>query len=302
MTTRIRVSSLIVLTWAAILLFGSSALAESAGDLLNSAQSQYKRLLTSEQRQSSKSMWLEVVAAFDLVVKKYPGSDEAAKALFTEGCIYREMFNYSITLGELYKAEDIFNRFLRNYPKSELASEAKKNIEEIRDQKKNNNLVRVSTEKPNPETFPGRDTALTSETAPRTSDNSTANDTTPSTPPAVSSPVSSVSILKIRYFTDTAHTRIVVDLDSPVPYNGARLPSDEAHAMPPRIYVDLFGARTGAGLYSPLVVKDGLVSRIRWSNAKDGKVRLVLELEKGADYTVFSLKNPCRLVIDVLRN
>jgi hypothetical protein len=107
-------------------------------------------------------MWLEVINAFDRVVREYPGSDEAPLALFTEGCLYREMFNYSITLGELNQAEKVFKRFLQKYPTHKLASDAKKNIEGIEDQKKINNLVRVSAEKPNPKDFPGRDEALKS--------------------------------------------------------------------------------------------------------------------------------------------
>jgi len=64
------------------------------------------------------------------------------------------MFNYSITLGELYRAEDIFKKFIRNYPRHELAADAKKNIDEIEHQKKESGLISVSMAKPDPKKFP----------------------------------------------------------------------------------------------------------------------------------------------------
>ncbi|MBN2225613.1 MAG: AMIN domain-containing protein [Deltaproteobacteria bacterium] len=281
------------------------ARADASRDLMDTAQKKYETLLKSEKRRSSKSMWLEVINAFDLVVKQYPNSREAPRALFSEACIWREMFNYSITLGELYRAEATFKKFIKTYPNHELAADARKNIEEIQNQKKNNSLINVSTAKPDPEKFPGRKTALkTDENAGtnRTQKKDPIKDQKKDTKKTAGSPaVSSPSIEKIRYFTDANRTRIVVDLDATISFKDAALPQDKPNGIPPRIYVDLVGARASSGLYCPLTVKDGLVSRIRWSNKEDG-VRVVLDLEKKADYTVFPLTNPHRLVIDVLRN
>jgi len=295
---------------AATLVFTSSipCRADTARDLMNTAQDKYETLLKSEKRRSSKSMWLEVINAFDTVVKTYPYSEEAPRALFTEACIWREMFNYSITLGELYRAEAMFKKFIKKYPRHKLVADAKKNIEEIQNQKKNNNLVAVSTLKPDPEKFPGRTIALkddgndASHPSTKKDSNTTKKVEKKETKPAVSGPAASpASIKKIRYFTDDTHTRIVLDLDEAVTYKDAALPQDTKSGTPPRIYVDVVGAGLSTGLYGPLSVKDGLVSRIRWSK-KEGAVRVVLDLEKKADYTVFRLANPHRLVIDVKRN
>jgi N-acetylmuramoyl-L-alanine amidase len=301
--------TLCVVSLAVICVFTASAFsrADTAGTLLNTAQEKYEALLKSEKRRSSKSMWLEVINAFDRVVKGYPGSDEAPLALFAEGCIWREMFNYSITLGELYRAEATFNRFVKTYPNHRLVADAKKNIEEIQDQKKNNSLIAVSTAKPNPEEFPGRTIALKDDgkyvahPAPKTDSGKTTKVQKKDTAATGTGLVaSSASIKKIRYFTDDTRTRIVVDLDAAVSFDDAALPPDASTRMPPRIYVDLVGASLSSGLYGPLAVKDGLISQIRWSK-KEGSVRVVLDLEKKADYVVFRLSNPNRLVIDVSR-
>jgi N-acetylmuramoyl-L-alanine amidase len=295
---------------AMMLVFAASVLceADTAGVLMNTAQDKYETLLKSEKRRSSKSMWLEAISAFDRVVKGYPGSEEAPLALFAEACIWREMFNYSITLGELYRSEATFKKFIKTYPKHKLVADAKRNIEEIQNQKKNNSLITVSTAKPDPEKFPGRTTALkddpkdtarpTLNSCPEKITKVNKKDTKKSGTGSVASPA---SIEKIRYFTDDSRTRIVVDLDAAVAFEDAALPPDSPGGIPPRIYVDLVGASVSSGLYGPLAVKDGLVSRIRWSK-KEGAVRVVLDLEKKADYTVFRLANPHRLVIDVSRN
>jgi N-acetylmuramoyl-L-alanine amidase len=303
-------SFLCVVSFAVTFVFAASILshAETAGDLMSTAQVKYETLLKSEKRRSSKSMWIEVINSFDRVVKGYPRSDEAPLALFAQGCIWREMFNYSITLGELYRAEATFKKFIKAYPNHKLVSDAKRNIEEIQNQKKNNSLVTVSTAKPDPEKFPGRTTVLehtvkdaNNPTPKKNSDMITTVAKKDTKNPATGSAVSSPSIEKIRYFTDDTRTRVVVDLDAAVTFEDAALPRDTSNGIPPRIYVDLVGAQVPTGLYGPLVVKDGLVSRIRWSK-KEGAVRVVLDLEKKADYTVFRLANPHRLVIDVLRN
>jgi N-acetylmuramoyl-L-alanine amidase len=302
---------LCTLLFCSILLLALVAVsrAEASREILESAQKKYETLLKLEKRRSSKTMWLEVINAFDRVVKGYPHSEEAPRALFAEGCIWREMFNYSITLGELYRAEEVFKKFIKTYPRHELAVDAKKNIEEIERQKKDSSLISVSTTKPDPNKFPGRDVALKNDgagpedTAPRKdiSKDTTGEKKNIGKTDADPAP-SPVSIKKIRYFTDDTRTRIVVDMDAAVSFEDAALPRDASKGTPPRIYVDLIGASVTSGLYSPLTVKDGLVSRIRWSNTKNGVVRVVLDLEEKADYKIFCLGGPHRLVIDVLRN
>ncbi len=304
-----RILCTLLLSSVFFLAVAATSQAETSREILESAQNKYETLLKSEKRRSSKAMWLEVINAFDRVVKGYPNSEEAPRALFAEGCIWREMFNYSITLGELYRAEDTFKKFIKTYPRHELAADAKKNIEEIESQKKDSSLVCVATAKPDPEKFPGRKTALKDDGAggagktPKEVVKKDTNGVKKDAAKTGAGPaLSRVSLNKIRYFTDGTHTRIVVEMDAAVSFEDAALPPDAAGGKPPRIYIDLIGARLASGLYSPLTVKDGLVSRIRWSTTKDGVVRVVLDLEKKAEYKIFCLAGPHRLVIDVLRN
>ncbi|MFQ5817428.1 MAG: N-acetylmuramoyl-L-alanine amidase [Terriglobia bacterium] len=111
---------------------------------------------------------------------------------------------------------------------------------------------------------------------------------------ARAAPSERVHVNNIRYWNTANYTRVVIDLDGEVTYQGARIPK------PDRIFFDLFGTQ----LSSPLVgktfeVEDGLLRRIRVAENRRGITRVVLEVTGANAYSVFPLPNPFRLVVDV---
>ncbi|MEK7215300.1 MAG: N-acetylmuramoyl-L-alanine amidase, partial [Chloroflexota bacterium] len=71
-------------------------------------------------------------------------------------------------------------------------------------------------------------------------------------------------------------------------------------ADPDRIFFDLFRTQ----LNSPLVgktfeIEAGMLRRIRVAENREGVTRVVLEVAQAYDYSIFSLPNPFRLVVDV---
>lgn len=111
-------------------------------------------------------------------------------------------------------------------------------------------------------------------------------------PPASSS--QRVQVNNIRYWNAANYTRVVIDLAGEVRYQGARIPD------PDRIFFDLFNTQ----LNSPLVgktfdIQEGLLKKIRVAENRAGVTRVVLEVNHTDDYSVFSLPNPFRLVVDV---
>lgn len=482
------------IVWAiTILLFiAPTALAGSAADDLASAEAEYQALLKSEKRTSTKSLWTQVIASFEDVVDDHPSSSEAPLALFRQGELYMEMFTYSITLGELLKAEKAFRRVIAGYPDHELADESRKKLEEIDELRTNSCLVRVTPETnlaellvpeetettevaeaeesptnesrrekrkkkkaeesekietpdvkeddtpddpietiiaevmPEPETTVSEETALAPEASeeaetageeapsPETTDvdeptpeplivaeapvspepieadsdeteesfgigsvgpeitppetdapgplllpvsalpeaedtdgtpgtDITVSDTTtpvytdglprPTTaPPAPadtcsespSTPVNSLyseyqednggtrmltpaaplasttSVTGIRYFTDTEHTRIVLDTDTAAAFFDSKLPENSDRGLPPRVYIDVFGAELSLDRSGPIAIDDGFVHAIRWSQYNSETVRVVMDLETPRDYRIFTLSDPNRVVIDIL--
>ena len=107
-------------------------------------------------------------------------------------------------------------------------------------------------------------------------------------------------VREIRYWSGATHTRIVIDLDKEVAYKDQLLNKDIALDKPPRLFIDLFAAKLGPQLKEPIPIEAGLLKQVRAGQNTPDTVRVVLDLESVADYRIFPLKDPFRVVIDVL--
>ena len=96
----------------------------------------------------------------------------------------------------------------------------------------------------------------------------------------------------IRHSTQTERTRIVLDLSAHDVYSHRTL------QQPPRVVVELPGSTLGNGL-KPRQVNNGFLQRIRINELRSGKIQVVLDLTKLLDYSIFTLSNPDRIVIDL---
>ena len=104
-------------------------------------------------------------------------------------------------------------------------------------------------------------------------------------------------VTQIRTWNAENYTRVVIDLEEQVKYQAARI------ADPDRIYFDLSKAKLSSTLAGKtLQVQSGFLKTIRVGQNQTGVVRVVLEVDKVKDYSVFLLPNPYRLVVDVYGN
>ncbi len=98
----------------------------------------------------------------------------------------------------------------------------------------------------------------------------------------------------IRSWNAEHYTRIVISIDDEVKYQAARI------ANPDRIYFDLYKAKLGSTLAGKtLEVQSGFLKTMRVAQNQSGVVRVVLEVDKVKDYSVFLLPDPYRMVVDV---
>ncbi len=99
---------------------------------------------------------------------------------------------------------------------------------------------------------------------------------------------------QVRVWNADTYTRIIIPLNGQAKYQAARI-SD-----PDRIYFDIEGAKLGAKLSAPVdVPSGGYLKTVRMAQNNPDVVRVVLEVTKVKDYSVFELANPDRLVVDV---
>ena len=104
----------------------------------------------------------------------------------------------------------------------------------------------------------------------------------------------------IRQWSGSSRTRIVIDLDHDVNYQDHLLKEDSVLKKPPRLYIDISGATLNPHLTEPIPIESGLLKRVRAGQYTSDTVRVVLDLESVAEYKIFPLTDPFRIVIDVL--
>lgn len=113
-----------------------------------------------------------------------------------------------------------------------------------------------------------------------------------------SPPAQQAWIEPVKYWSSDTYTRIVIPASAAVPYTTTL--QEKRGTQPYRLFVDFAQSMLVAGSQEPVVeIDDGLIRRVRSSQHAIDTVRIVLDMESLSDYTVFSLPDPFRVVVDV---
>lgn len=240
----------------------------------------------------------DAIGQYEFVRREYPGSKYRVEALFTIGQIYLE------DLGDNAKAKETFDEFLKHYPNSENADDARQALREmdeaanakaspnkkqpaivaknIKPERKAEVAVAQPKETPAP--------AFTAEQKLRV----VAGEEQDSPAPSEHRPGHHVLVTGIRHWSTPDYTRVAVDLEDSVDYSSERIDH------PDRIYFDLKDSRLASVLLGKsFEVGDGFLRKIRVAQFRPGEARIVLEVDDSYDYSAFLLPNPYRLIIDV---
>ena len=111
---------------------------------------------------------------------------------------------------------------------------------------------------------------------------------------AASSPQSTLKAIRREVLPDTL--RVTLELEREAAFHEERID------RPPRVFVDLKNTRAVDELKdATLAFPDDVVRNIRVGRQLDARTRVVFDLEGTARYSVYSLYNPYRLVIDFER-
>lgn len=208
---------------------------------------------------------------YQFMMKEYPQSKLNTDAMFTIGLIYKNDLN------DKEAALKIFEEYLAKYKRGPKVIAARENIRELKE--KTDADEKLSKLK-----------AAESEAG--AAKNSEAEDETGQGRLVDYSRLPRVT--NIRHWSTSNYTRIVIDIDGEVQYDQSRLKD------PDRIFFDLKGTRLSSTLLGKsFPVEDGFLKEIRAGQFQANVVRVVLDLDKIQDYTIFPLYNPYRLVIDI---
>ena len=201
------------------------------------------------------------ITQYEFLRREYPGSRRRVEALLTIGQIYRN------DLEDNEHAKATFEEFLKRYPRSRLADDARDALREIETEKTSAKPARKVKEgdvRPVADADPGK--------------------------PAARLPL----VTGIRQWSTPDYTRVAIDLEKQVQYQAGRVPD------PDRVFFDLYDTRLAPELVGKSFdVDNGFLHKIRVAQYKRGLTRVVLELDEVVEYSAFFLPNPDRLIIDI---
>jgi N-acetylmuramoyl-L-alanine amidase len=231
------------------------------------------------------------IEAYQYLQREYPTSRYREDALLAIGHIQND------DLQDAALAQKTFEEFLQAHPRSTRAAEVRATLAEIKSGNQSAKKVMApvpASAAPATQTGaqkPARNAKSADDSAPPTqliSNQITTQVMEPPTPGRIA------DLQDIKTWMTPDYTRIVISLDGPVKYQAARV------GNPERIYFDVNQANlTRAAASSNAQVHGDLIKNIRAGQNKDSIVRVVLEVGHIKDYSVFLLRDPYRMVIDV---
>ncbi len=298
-------------TWSALVLTGLLAIPsvsfpathrpnrEQARAAFERADGLRSALESQPEKERHKADYENVIRAFQAVYRASPAYTKTPLALAAVGELYEEMgrifsserythssiqaYEFLVSqypknpasrealfkIGEIYRtglenpeeARKTFQKFLEQYPKSARAAEAREQLTQI-DQE-------------------GAERARSPAASRRAEIKSEHAGQIP-------------EVTTVRHWVGPNYSRIVIGVDEEVKFDTLRL------GNPDRIVLDLTNTRLSPNLSGKTFPgEDGFLRQIRLAQYKPNVTRVVLDVEKIEDYSVFSLPNPFRLVIDI---
>jgi N-acetylmuramoyl-L-alanine amidase len=213
----------------------------------------------------------DAIAQYEFLRREYPGSKYRVEALFTIGQIYHQ------DLDDSAQAKTTFQDFLKHYPGSRLAEQAKSELQEMDAAAKN------PKKQPPPKKKKVTDDEEIEQAA--------AED---AKPVPVKARGGLPLVTGIRHWSTPDYTRVAIDLEQEVKYEVGRV------SGPDRIFFDLHDTKLASELIGKTFdVEDGFLKKIRVAPYQRGITRVVLEVDELAEYSAFLLPDPYRLVIDI---
>ena len=219
---------------------------------------------------SSDAYFLESIKSYRYLIKEYPYNRFSLEAQFTLGEVYRQ------DLEDPGEARRAFQDFIAAHPRSEKTGEARDILKQLDQQA----AKRARAQAPPPpvekvqEERPSGLKQVDKSSEERSS--------------------GLRQVTAVRRWVGPNYLRIVIEVGGEAKFDSVRL------SNPDRIVVDLQNAHLSSELVGKTFpVENGFLRQIRVAQFTADVARVVLDVEKIEAYSIFSLPNPFRLVIDV---
>lgn len=225
----------------------------------------------------------QVTTAFESIVRRFPTSSYADNALWQAGSLADTAYQRFKRPDDRDRATKFYRWLAQEYPTSPLVKQA------------NAKLAALSRSSSTP--APPIAAAAPPVLPAKPSGNASAPTNAPPATAAAAAPVvdpATLTAIQRQVLPDTV--RVTLELDREVAYHEGRIDG------PARLFFDLKNVQAAPALKDKVLsFNSDAVSKIRVGRHPDSTVRVVLDLEEVSKYSVFTLYNPFRLVIDAER-
>jgi N-acetylmuramoyl-L-alanine amidase len=260
-----------------------AVVAPPAGAYAQSAKTLYERALARERglrdgkARPTVQQLRAAVTAYERIVHRFPGSAYCDNALWQAGNLALLTFDEYGQTADRKTGIRLLTLLRTEYPSSSLRARAAGIIKE-----RAATVVAAASPPPPPVARPA--VAASPVSAPAATDAS---------PPARTSPI---AIRDVRRSELPDGTRVTIEMDGEVGYHS------ELIDKPRRVFFDLKGARPAAALLdATLKFDDQLVKEVRLGRHPTA-TRVVMDMEGAESYSVFTLYDPFRIVVDFKRS
>ncbi len=257
----------------------------------------YQQLIKSSQLQRQRGNWEKLIDRFDRFSAQHPHGKNAERVLFLLARTWDGLSKASGSFADTQNAINHYIDLVDQYPQSRLADDALFLAGQAAEYRLKDRSAaaeyyqRLVAEIPDGDMFNDAQKRLARLPAP-------AAKAKPAEAPQNQHNYQTVSAAprldRIRYWSGPQYTRIVLDLNAPVVAKPHYLKGEN-----PRLYFDLLYTRQGADLPPIIPIRNGLVKQIRVSQFDAQRTRVVLDLNRVAEYKLATLENPHRMVVDI---
>ncbi len=293
---------IIALTLAGALLAATPAAAQTSAKstytrLSNRDATARRALVSARSADLVRKDIARIVAGYEGLAKKFPGSPYSDNALWQAAMLTAESFARYRADADRDTSLRLLRRLQAEYPGSSLVRQAKPAIARLENEGRSSPAATTSAPAVAP--APPPPATATTRQAP----------TVASPPPTPA--VVAVAPASAKVTAATRHTpaelkairrtilpdvvRIAIELDREVEYRSDQIDD------PDRVFVDLHTTSVAASVDASQTFEEELVKAIRLGPRPGGTTRVVVDLERSAHYSVFTLYNPYRIVVDVNR-
>ena len=268
--------------------------------LLEKADRCADTLSQAKEKKKLRHKWIECVDAYCEVASRYPQSEEAGWALYKGARLQENLFGYSGKTQDMDGAIELYRRLANEHRNHRAADDAQYRIGEIYYHEKNDitqaylEFLKVEKRFPKGDMRPKAQQMIE-----KLSGMISKKESQKEIKQANAKAPGLTQVQGIRHWSTPSYTRVVIDLERPVPYEHHLLPENKELKKPRRLYLDLRSTHVPNDIDSAISIQDGLLQGARARQYTKDTVRVVLDINNIEGFKIFPLHDPFRIVIDV---